>query len=878
MSEEISIALERKLKSIHDLIESKQYKKALKQCNSCLKKSDSLVILATKSFVLQRLGEEQESFAILEDIVARKPTNPNILELLTITYKALNRYDRLNQIYSDEFARNPSRETGEILFNSYSSVYNFHDQYQISLKLYKTFGDLKYGILAIESMCLVAMHDSSQKKLLDLATLFFNKVKLHKDFLASKEMIELEILIESLKGKDLDVIRILQASLDVVSDGVVRQADIHVKQGNYMDGIQLYSSLFSTQEATPDLGLFLKFIDTVLKTVTQPVKISINELLGQNPNKVTEPGKPGVLSSYSLLDGLLNTPDVSRNFKRTVIISIFYLLSSLARLDYISDISSIISPKFEDYIKEYHDIPSVVEDIKDYLSILPQEKIENLINSLKSLYKNPITNTKELLSTLAYLKLCYKFELLPPDYELLSLYMASLNIEPEPKKGEHRLGDQIMMMIVKQYPSTSFIPQFLLEYGIPRSPYNYFLKLQLIETYKSTEFCKKIIELYENLDIKSVQHESLSYLVFSELNDWRLWKNELFKISNSIEKFHRYYAIDLAESTSQAYIYHHIPQILDFAQFKNKIDNSLYFHMTQVSNIYVELAKKIQEGTFKTNTDFIHTDLSSFINNTDTNVMNDYLLIREKPNTDVFGRWNNLKYFDFERYAAGFVCEFSAENIKYLDSLNKIKDIVGLIESNDIYHISYQVIATLAEILSDIKSSNTENIVNNMKKTVGILEKLYANVVELDIFKRFLLKESFLYENFIPDLKKIVFIINTYTPVVSFILNFIKKHIPESKKSKKSKQNPNQTINELAKLIVSNVFTLIDYIISILSSEDYLNYIDTDQKTLTEISRIPLEINTNEKVSESIQSKRSLIKEICIEIHSIRATSFSLLK
>ena len=193
MSDELTPGMERKVRSIHDLIESKQYKKALKQCNTFIKKSDSVMLLTLKAYVLQRLGEEEESFRLIEEVVNHKPLSPGLLELVTIVYKALNRYDRLNQIYAEGFASNPTREAGETLFNSYASVFNFNDQYQIALKLYKTFGDIKYGILAVESMCLIADHDPSQKKLLDLASLFFNKIKQNKEYTNSREMAEIEL-------------------------------------------------------------------------------------------------------------------------------------------------------------------------------------------------------------------------------------------------------------------------------------------------------------------------------------------------------------------------------------------------------------------------------------------------------------------------------------------------------------------------------------------------------------------------------------------------------------------------------------------------------------------------------------------------------------
>ena len=522
MSAELTPALERKVRSIHDLIESKQYKKALKQCNSCLKKSENSILKTTKAYILQRLGEDDESFALVEEVVSEKPINPSLLDLITIIYKGLNRQDRLNQIYLEGFTKNPSRETGEVLFNSYASIFNYQDQYSIALKLYKTFSDIKYGILAVESMCLIAINDNSQKKLLDLASMFFTKIKQSNEFVKTKEMIEIDILIENSKEKYENVVRILLENKEFIGDAVIRAAEIEEKIGNYEKALNLYASLFDPKEITPDFGIFFKYIDILIKIINEPIIFSPEDFEGPKDN--TENTKKSfLLRSFKAITDLNSFEGSFRNFKRTITLSEFYFFYVLRQKNLLSEnFVDTLLPKIEKYIRAYHDIPSVVEDIKNSLSLLSETQVSLLLSNLQDLFKEKVSFVSELLNTIVYLKICYKFDRLPNNQILFFLYQNSLEIEQSPKKGEHRLGDQILMMLAKKYPLTSFVSQTLLDLFIQQSPYNYFLKLQLIENYNSTEFCRKIIEVYESLDIKSVQHESLSYLVFRELNDWKL--------------------------------------------------------------------------------------------------------------------------------------------------------------------------------------------------------------------------------------------------------------------------------------------------------------------------------------------------------------------
>ena len=882
MSTELTQSLERKTRQIHELIESKQYKKALKQCNTFLKKSDHPILVAMKAYIHQRLGEDEESFRLLEEVVSHKPLSPNLLDLVTIIYKALNRYDRLNQLHSESFAKNPTRETGEMLFNSYASVFNFTEQYQIAMKLYKTFADVKYGILAVESMCLIAMHEPGQKKLLDLATMFFNKIKLNKEFVASREMVELEVFIEHLKEKDLEVLRLLRNHRDVLEDAIEEEAEIESKLGDHVKAANLMASLFNPGELTPSLGNYLKYVEFIIKTVTDEIIISLSELCESNiRSDIVEGGKPAVLSAYGTFTELMQVENSSKNFKRTVNLAKLNLLTLLISKKYTEeDVTSFFVVTLENYIREYSDIPSVIEDIKEYLKVLPEPHSSTLMTSLADLLQ---PSSADHSKSLAYLKLCYKFGRLPEHSLLFSMYQEALGRELPPKKGEHRLGDQLIMMIVRQYPRASYFTQILLEYAIPQSQYNYFLKLQLISNYSATEFCKKIYEVYESLDIKSVQHESLSHLVFGELNDWRLWRDGLGKLCNSVEKFHRYYALDLAESTNLAYTHHHIEQILDFSRFKYVVDNSLYFHMTQISVLYIELAKKMQEGMFKMNTEFIHRELACFTDTTDMNVMNDYSVItdfsREKEKEKCFGRWTDLKFFDFERYLVAFVCEICAESARVEETLGKIQGISREITDPGFYPEAYRVLLNIAEIFVSIKAGRFDGV----KETIGTAANLLRNLVnttkDIRLFSSFREGLQLDHDSFITGLKSIAFVANTFIPVAVFVLNACKKRIPEGKSSKKNQKNPITGIQDSFKLVISNIFLLLDESLGLLQNEDFLAYIDADESLHKEIGEIILmDINKSQKISEIVQARRVLIKEICLEIHSVRAATSSLLR
>lgn len=101
--------------------------------------------------------------------------------------------------------------------------------------------------------------------------------------------------------------------------------------------------------------------------------------------------------------------------------------------------------------------------------------------------------------------------------EVVSIYQSSISLESDPKKGEHRIADPIIM-ILSRFLSV-YLAISLLEYGLSKSPFNYFFKVELVSLYKKAGCFRSIIEIYSNMDIKSIQHESLGYLVFDVFND-----------------------------------------------------------------------------------------------------------------------------------------------------------------------------------------------------------------------------------------------------------------------------------------------------------------------------------------------------------------------
>jgi hypothetical protein len=859
MSSEITAGLERKLRSVQDLIDSKQYKKALKQVNQHMKKTQHPMLLCFKALSLQKLGEEAEALSILEEVMAEKPSNSHLLSLIGIVYKELGRNDRLNQIQLEIFNQSPSKEKGEIVFNCFASEYNYKEQYNVAMKLYKSFNDPKYGLWAVESMILIAMHDKSNVKMLDLASLFLGKVKQTPEYANMREVAEIEIFIEENKGKYEKVVELLNKHRSIVPDAMIREAEGLEKLGRLPEALTLLNDLLSHPNCL-DLKIFYKHSEISLKLQSFESWTLIQ--LQENP-------------SFSLFEKIIQDISQSSSRKRSSRLGQFYIFAELLKSQKLPDSKSFLLEKLSEYLKTFFEIPSVVEDLKPVLIHLSESDSLSLISSISDFDLKSFSCQAELSKILTFLKLSFKFGQRKEDQQLISLYETSLSFEQPPKKGEHRQGDYFLLLRSLNLPLRSSASQCELEEGTKASKYNYFLKLQLIENLKETEFVRKVVEMYEGLDIKSVQHESLGYLVFSELNDWRLFKPELSKLLASCEKFHKYYALDLAETTSQAYFYSHLSQVLDFALFKEKIERSLYFNMTKVTSHYLELVKRLQEGTLKTNTSFLHLPLETFTLNIDENVLNDFIPINS-PQTlkNHFGRWSELKFFEAERLAGAFVSEFQFEEEKSTQTSSKLLDLTNSLEgTQDFYKETYQVLGKFMAGLTRLKQGRAAECKDLWAQAFSTLGLVENKLKDFEFRQRSLKKELFEYRNFVADLKKIAFLFNTFAPVLALSLSFAKPLVPAEVSGNRKKKSSQVNVSVEFSSVQSGLMRIFEEGLNLLNNEELLLSIEQDPSVVEELSQVLLSsINKDEKLKEITQTRRILVKDLHFEGHSIKAS------
>ncbi|BFF89387.1 phagocyte signaling-impaired protein [Drosophila madeirensis] len=130
---------ERRLRPIYDNLEVGNNRKALQESEKLLRKHPSMLCArALKGLALLRLGRYEESHGCLQAVAEEKPTDDSTLQVLSFCYREMEQLNKIVELYQHAVKKNPGNE--ELLahlFISYVRVEDYKAQQAVALQLYK---------------------------------------------------------------------------------------------------------------------------------------------------------------------------------------------------------------------------------------------------------------------------------------------------------------------------------------------------------------------------------------------------------------------------------------------------------------------------------------------------------------------------------------------------------------------------------------------------------------------------------------------------------------------------------------------------------------------------------------------------------------------
>ncbi|KAL7041448.1 hypothetical protein ACKWTF_000782 [Chironomus riparius] len=655
---------ERRLRIVFDAIDLGNNKKALQEVEKVLKKTPNLKTgLALKALSLIRLGREKESQQIINEL-EKDPEDDSTLQVMTYCYRELDQLDKICKVYSDAAKKMPGNE--ELLtqlFMAHVRVNDYKSQQTVALQLFKAKPKNPYYFWAVMSVVLQALRGSESKDkqkakvLLSLAQKMIDKI-IKEDKIEAEQEVQLYLSILEYQEKYEDALEFLQSKVCIEK---FPGAPITIK-------IEIYKKLKKWKE---------------LMSLSQ-------ELLQEDPDR-WDYYQDYLLACFELVkDGENSVIDLSFNFITDILKS-----NSKVRGPYLARIemhkrmrNNNLDPEklfgdYQDLLIEYFSIfgnkKCCVNDLKMFLEHLPVERRSNLASKLlqdTGISSTTLPQNKDQLQkhicSLQISRLCgshsaLSIEHLQALYSALTLHYEHsfsafgkdlLSTDIGPSDQYSILAAHIMYDIAIKSNSSYRLIETLhfLNYLLKNSPSNFHGKLLCLQIFHILGCGMGAHKVYDSLDIKHIQLDSMGYLHCAHLPSTALASLSKPIYDQTLKFFTASYK-DSLEYLAMSYKYGSFSKLQEFMDFREKLSNSLHYSMVSVEALLQEIIAfngtnqqnylQFQNMKIEPNEDRINYE--ELTDNRDLNVMLRWDPIRDENNESLYDKIKEIEKESFNQ-------------------------------------------------------------------------------------------------------------------------------------------------------------------------------------------------------------------------------------
>ncbi|XP_068156059.1 phagocyte signaling-impaired protein [Drosophila tropicalis] len=524
-----SALFERRLRPVYDNLEVGNNRKALQESEKLLKKHPNLFCArALKGLSLLRLGRYEESHSCLQAVAEEKPTDDSTLQVLSFCYREMEQLDKIVELYQHAVKQNPGNE--ELLahlFISHVRVEDYKAQQAVALQLYKTQPKNAYYFWSVISVVFQGIRGpesaipEKRKIYLTLAQRMVDKhIKETKMETEQEAFLYLHIL--KLQNKYQEAWEFLNGELCAKlypGAPVSMKFELLKKLGNWQKLNELLQELLDADRDRWDY--YKEYIQSSFELLETPSGDQIN------PDK-----ESSLASCQAFLERIIET---SERKKRG---------PYLARLELHQRMRAVQMPAdkligdFDELIIEYFqlfgDKSCCTHDIALFLPSISMKQRQDLASKLLAecdISSSSLPQNKEHMQkhicALQISRMCGSHLDLPVDH-LLAFYTA-LKLHYE--HGRSTFGKQLLatemgpsdpyallaanvMYDISQRENKSdqlFEALCLLQYVLRNSTSNFHVKLLSLKIYHMFGCLLGAQEMYDYLDIKQIQLDSMGY-------------------------------------------------------------------------------------------------------------------------------------------------------------------------------------------------------------------------------------------------------------------------------------------------------------------------------------------------------------------------------
>ncbi|KNE70413.1 hypothetical protein AMAG_14547 [Allomyces macrogynus ATCC 38327] len=507
-----------------------------------MKKSPSSHILrALRAIATVRSGNRDEAYRIVRKVMAEKPTDLVILQTLVFSLRALGKKDDIVELHQTAYEQAPNdEELANHYFMALARTTNFHKWQQVALNLSRTYPHPKYRYWNIVATFLQAKYMDPEKAtvLLTLCERMLQKLATENK-IANAEQLGLYIDVLTALGCDKAVIKeVLDRHLHLVK----------VEEEVW----RMHLDLLPSGEERRDLAC------TVLKK-----------------NADDWAAWTAYLDSVTALDAPVEDVHAYITLMQTTARTRGAFLAALEYARRRADTDPAPMAAYWQFIGHK---PCFYNDVTPYLAAY-RDWVASLTHVVQATPKSATlgVNLRKMRRHLA-------LDSVDAVDAILDEYLAARSVDEDLLPTERREADEFITLaalyLVDGVDKDAVVLDNrvvraigLLENGVERSPKNFQFKLLLIRLYLHLGNVSRPLALFESMDIKSIQLDTLSHTLLESMGDLGF----LRAAQGFIHESTRIYADNERETPEmvvQAFTHGTVTQVPDFIRFYYRLARS----------------------------------------------------------------------------------------------------------------------------------------------------------------------------------------------------------------------------------------------------------------------------------------------------------------
>ncbi|KAK8641614.1 hypothetical protein V6N13_011004 [Hibiscus sabdariffa] len=613
---------ERRVRPIWDAIDSRQFKNALKITTTLLSKHpNSPYALALKALILERMGKPDEALSVCLNAKELLYKNESLLmddltlSTLQIVFQRLDHLELATSCYEHACGKSPNNlELMMGLFNCYVREYSFVKQQQTAIKMYKLGGEERFLLWAVCSIQLQVLCGNGGEKLLLLAE------GLLKKHVASHGLHEPEALIvyfsileqQGKYGDALDILGGKLGSLLMIEVDKLRiQGKLLARAGDYAAAANVYQKILEL--CGDDWEAFLHYLGCLFEDDSswscETINVPINPpkfvecKLAHLTDEVFDSCVENALAFVQKLQAETSNDSLRNPYLAHLEIERRKCLFRKNNDD------GLIEALLQYYLRFGH-LACFTSDIEAFLQVLSQEKqiefLEKLMKNSNSLSAVPtkalgqsisLLKTEELIGNMFRLSVA---ELEGSAVQMAELYCKNLPLSKDLDPQESMHGEELLSIVcnvlVQLFWRTRDLGYFIeaimvLEFGLTIRRYAWQYKILLLHLYSYFGALSLAYERYKSLDVKNILMETVSHHILPQMLASPLW-TDLGNLLKDYLKFMDDHLRESADLTFLAYRHRNYSKVIEFVQFKERLQHSNQYLLARVEAQILQLKQR----------------------------------------------------------------------------------------------------------------------------------------------------------------------------------------------------------------------------------------------------------------------------------------------